>query len=49
MQITSFDPGIDNEYYIQYIDDTFNIDNLEFQKRIPDIYPAELQLINASI
>ena len=28
----------------RYLDDIFPIDNLEFQKHIPDIYPAELQL-----
>ena len=27
----------------RYLDDIFNIDNPEFEKHIPDIYPAELQ------
>ena len=27
-----------------YLDDIFTIDNPEFEKYIPDIYPAELQL-----
>ena len=28
----------------RYLDDIFTIDNPEFEKDIPDIYPAELQL-----
>ena len=28
----------------RYFDDIFTIDNPEFEKYIPDIYPAELQL-----
>ena len=28
----------------RYLDDIFAIDNPEFEKHIPDIYPAELQL-----
>ena len=28
----------------RYLDDIFTIDNPEFEKHIPDIYPAELQL-----
>ena len=28
----------------RYLDDIFTIDNAEFEKYIPDIYPAELQL-----
>ena len=28
----------------RYLDDIFTIDNPEFEKYIPDIYPAELQL-----
>ena len=31
-----------------YIDDIFTIDNPEFEKYIPDIYPAELQLNKAN-
>ena len=31
----------------RYLDDIFTIDNPEFQKHIPDIYPAELQLNKA--
>ena len=31
----------------RYLDDIFTIDNLEFKKHIPDIYPAELQLNEA--
>ena len=27
----------------RYLDDIFNIDNPEFEKQIPDIYPSELQ------
>ena len=27
----------------RYLDDIFTIDNPEFEKHIPDIYPAELQ------
>ena len=32
----------------QYIDDIFTIDNPEFEKYIPDIYPAERQLNKAN-
>ena len=32
----------------RYLDDTFTIDNSEFEKHIPDIYPAELQLNKAN-
>ena len=32
----------------QYIDDIFTIDNPEFEKHIPDIYPAERQLNRAN-
>ena len=32
----------------RYLDDTFTIDNPEFVKYIPDIYPAELQLNKAN-
>ena len=32
----------------RYLDDIFTIDNPEFEKHIPDIYPAELQLNNAN-
>ena len=32
----------------RYLDDTFTIDNPEFEKYIPDIYPAELQLNKAN-
>ena len=28
----------------RYLDDIFTINNPEFEKNIPDIYPAELQL-----
>ena len=28
----------------RYLDDIFTNDNPEFEKHIPDIYPAELQL-----
>ena len=28
----------------RYLDDIFTIDNTEFEKHIPDIYPTELQL-----
>ena len=28
----------------RYLDDIFTMDNPEFEKHIPDIYPAELQL-----
>ena len=28
----------------RYLDDIFTIDNPEFEKHIPDIYPTELQL-----
>ena len=30
-------------YTYRYLDDIFTIDNSEFEKYIPDIYPAELQ------
>ena len=33
----------------RYLDDIFTIDNPEFEKYIPDIYPAELQLNKANI
>ena len=32
----------------RYLDDIFTIDNPEFDKHIPDIYPAELQLNKAN-
>ena len=32
----------------RYLDDIFTIDNPEFEKYIPDIYPAVLQLNNAN-
>ena len=32
----------------RYLDDIFSIDNPEFEKFIPDIYPAELQLNKAN-
>ena len=32
----------------RYLDDIFNIDYPEFEKHIPDIYPAELQLNKAN-
>ena len=32
----------------RYLDDIFIIDNLEFEKHIPDRYPAELQLNKAN-
>ena len=32
----------------RYLDDIFTIDNLEFEKYIPDIYPAVLQLNKAN-
>ena len=32
----------------RYLDDTFTIDNPEFEKHIPDIYPRELQLNKAN-
>ena len=32
----------------RYLDDLFTIDNHEFQKNIPDIYPAELPLNKAN-
>ena len=32
----------------QYLDDIFTIDNPEFEKHIPDIYPTELQLNKAN-
>ena len=33
----------------RYLDDIFTIDNPEFKKPIPDIYPTELQLNKANI
>ena len=33
----------------RYLDDIFTIDNHEFEKNIPDIYPTELQLNKANI
>ena len=36
-----------NDTY-RYLDDIFTIDNPEFEKYIPDIYPAELQLNKAN-
>ena len=33
----------------RYLDDIFTIDNPEFEKYIPDIYPTELQLNKANI
>ena len=33
----------------RYLDDIFTIDNPEFEKCTPDIYPAELQLNKANI
>ena len=32
----------------RYLDDIFTIDNPSFEKHIPDIYPAELQLNKAN-
>ena len=32
----------------RYLDDIFTIDNPEFEKYIPDIYPAELQINKAN-
>ena len=32
----------------RYLDDIFTIDNPEFEKYIPDLYPAELQLNKAN-
>ena len=32
----------------QYLDDIFTIDNPEFEKHIPDIYPTELHLNKAN-
>ena len=32
----------------RYLDDIFTIGNLEFEKYIPDIYPAKLQLNKAN-
>ena len=32
----------------RYVDDIFTIDNPEFEKHIPDIYPTELQLNQAN-
>ena len=32
----------------RYLDDIFTIDNPEFEKHVPDIYPRELQLNKAS-
>ena len=36
------------DYTSRYLDDIFNVDNPEFDKYIPDIYPAELQLDKAN-
>ena len=36
-----------NDTY-RYLDDIFTIDNPEFEKHIPDIYPTELQLNKAN-
>ena len=33
----------------RYLDDIFTIDDPEFEKHIPDIYPTELQLNKANI
>ena len=35
-------------YTSGYLDDIFTIDNPEFEKHIPDIYPTELQLNKAN-
>ena len=32
----------------RYLNDIFTIDNPEFEKHIPDIYPTELQLNKAN-
>ena len=32
----------------RYLDNIFTVDNPEFMKHIPDIYPAELQLNKAN-
>ena len=32
----------------RYVDEIFTIDNPEFEKHIPNIYPTELQLNNAN-
>ena len=32
----------------RYLDDIFTIDNPEFEKHIPDVYPTELQLNNSN-
>ena len=32
----------------RHLDDIFSVDNPEFEKHIPDIYPMELQLNNAN-
>ena len=32
----------------RYLDEIFTIDNPEFEKHIPNIYPTELQLNNAN-
>ena len=32
----------------RHLDDIFTINNLEFEKFIPDIYPAELQLTKSN-
>ena len=36
------------KYTSRYLDDIFTIDNPEFEKHIPDIYPTELQLNTAN-
>ena len=36
-----------NDTY-RYLDDIFTLNNPEFEKYIPDIYPAELQLYKAN-
>ena len=33
----------------RYLDDIFTIDNPEFQKYIPDIYPAEFSYIKQTL
>ena len=35
-------------YNSRYLNDIFTIDNPEFEKHIPDIYPMELQLKKAN-
>ena len=35
-------------YPSRYLDDILNVDNPEFEKHIPDIYPTELQLNKAN-